>query len=98
MQPLIGVRAVVTGATSALGSAMADPLLEAGATVAIAARPGPRLEEAVAYQLNRGLAAEALAIDVRDPRSVETAMEPIGEEMLHKSIQAMLAAFGGDEE
>jgi gluconate 5-dehydrogenase len=70
---LNGVRAVVTGATSGLGAAMADALLEAGATVAMAARPGPRLDEAFSRRAERGLAAEALALDVRDPASVETA-------------------------
>ena len=51
-----GLRAVVTGATSGLGAAMADALLEAGATVAMAARPGLRLDEAVARRTQRGLA------------------------------------------
>ena len=59
---LSGLRAVVTGATSGLGAAMADALLEAGATVAIAARPGPRLDEAVARRTQRGLAAQAMAL------------------------------------
>lgn len=35
---LAGVRAAVTGATSGLGAAMADALLEAGATVAMGAQ------------------------------------------------------------
>ena len=70
---LSGVRAVVTGATSGLGLAMADALLESGAKVAMAARPGPRLDEAFSRRAERGLAAEAMALDVRDPASVETA-------------------------
>ncbi len=73
MTDLSGVRAVVTGATSGLGAAMADALLEAGAAVAIAARPGPRLDEAVARRRQRGWRAEPLAVDVRDPASVEAA-------------------------
>ncbi len=68
---LDGIRVVVTGATSGLGEAMADALLDEGATVAFASRPGPRLDVAVATRRQRGLAALALPTDVRDPRSVE---------------------------
>ena len=74
---LSGLRAVVTGATSGLGAAMADALLEAGATVAMATRPGPRLDEAVARRTQRGLAAQAMALEVRDPASVETAAQAL---------------------
>ena len=68
-----GVTAVVTGATSGLGLAMADALSEAGATVVYAARPTPRLELIVAERRERGLTVIALPIDVRDPGSVERA-------------------------
>ena len=80
---LDGVRVVVTGATSGLGAAMADALLEAGATVAMAARPGPRLDAAVGRRTATGLAAQAMAVDVRDPATVEAA------------AQALLARWGG---
>jgi NAD(P)-dependent dehydrogenase (short-subunit alcohol dehydrogenase family) len=75
MTNLRDVRAVVTGATSGLGAAMADALLDAGAMVAFASRPTPRLDEAVARRRERGLAAEALPIDVRDPGSVRAAAD-----------------------
>ncbi|MHB1716682.1 MAG: SDR family NAD(P)-dependent oxidoreductase [Acidimicrobiales bacterium] len=75
MDDLSGVRAVVTGATSGLGAAMADALLGAGATVALAARPGPRLDAAVEERRGRGQHAEALAMDVRDAPMVEAAVE-----------------------
>ncbi|MHB8341158.1 MAG: SDR family NAD(P)-dependent oxidoreductase [Mycobacteriales bacterium] len=68
---------MVTGATSGIGAAMAAALLEAGATVAMAARPGPRLDEAVNSLAGRGLAAQAMALDVRDSSSVTTAAEAL---------------------
>ncbi len=73
MYDLSDVRAVVTGATSGLGAAMAEGLLEAGAAVAVAARPTPRLADAVGRWQARGLKAEPLPVDVRDAASVEAA-------------------------
>ncbi len=71
---LAGVRAVVTGATSGIGAAMAAALLRAGAAAAIAARPTPRLTELVARHRAGGLAAEPLPVDVRDADYVEAAV------------------------
>lgn len=56
---------------------MADALLEAGATVAMAARPGPRLDDAVTARTERGLEAQAMALDVRDPAMVDAAAEEL---------------------
>lgn len=81
MADLKGQRVVVTGATSGLGAAMADALLAAGATVAFASRPTSRLAEAVALRQARGLCAQALPIDVRDPRSVALAAERVADSM-----------------
>lgn len=77
MDGLTGVRAVVTGATSGLGAAMADALLGAGATVAMASRPTERLDAAVARRRAAGQAAEPLPMDVRDPESVQSAADRI---------------------
>jgi NAD(P)-dependent dehydrogenase (short-subunit alcohol dehydrogenase family) len=79
MGELVGVRAVVTGGTSGLGAAMVEALLEAGATVAVAARPGKRLETAVGRWRGLGLAAESLPLDVRDPESAAHAAATIRE-------------------
>lgn len=67
---LDGVRVVVTGATSGIGAAMAQALLDAGASVALAARPTDRLDEMVAALRARGLDAHAVHMDVRQPSSV----------------------------
>ncbi len=71
------VRAVVTGATSGLGAAMADALLGCGATVAMAARPTRRLDAAVRRGTEKGWAAEPLPLDVRDPASVDAAAKTL---------------------
>jgi NAD(P)-dependent dehydrogenase (short-subunit alcohol dehydrogenase family) len=70
---LDGCRVVVTGATSGLGAAMATALVAAGASVGVAARPGPRLDSAVASLNGKGTAA-AIPVDVRDADSVTLAV------------------------
>ncbi len=70
---LDGVRILVTGASSGLGLAMARALLEAGATVALAARPGPRLDAAVSELAPFGPRVWAVGLDVRDEASVAKA-------------------------
>jgi NAD(P)-dependent dehydrogenase (short-subunit alcohol dehydrogenase family) len=79
MCKLDGVHAVVTGATSGLGAAMAEALLQAGATVAVAARPGERLEAAVERWKGLALKVEALPLDVRDPDCAASAAATIAE-------------------
>ncbi|MDA8116475.1 MAG: SDR family NAD(P)-dependent oxidoreductase [Actinomycetota bacterium] len=81
MQSIEGVRAVVTGATSGLGEAMADALLEGGAHVAFASRPGERLEAAVQQRRRRGLKAVAAPVDVRDAVAVRAAAERAVDEL-----------------
>lgn len=79
--PLVGRCIVVTGATSGLGEAMARALLEAGASVAVAGRPGPRLDEAIRRLWSDGRGVPdgvgarilGLPMDVRDPESVGAA-------------------------
>ncbi|MBL0385834.1 SDR family oxidoreductase [Tumebacillus sp. ITR2] len=72
---LSGVYALVSGASSGLGYAMSEALLEAGASVALASRKGPLLEQAVAGFQKRGFDAHALPMDVRSEESVNQAVE-----------------------
>ena len=71
---LKGYTALVTGGSSGLGFQMSKALLEAGATVIIAARAGERLEKAKAALAQAG-DVSAVAMDVRDEKSVEAAAE-----------------------
>jgi gluconate 5-dehydrogenase len=71
MPRLDGTRALVTGATSGLGRAMAEALVAAGATVAVTSRDAGRAEAAASALGDR---AVGLALDVRDERSVADAV------------------------
>ena len=64
---------VITGASSGLGFTMARALLEKGATVALASRPGEKLDNAVDALVKKGLKAYALPMDVRSEESVRKA-------------------------
>jgi NAD(P)-dependent dehydrogenase (short-subunit alcohol dehydrogenase family) len=64
---LDGTRALVTGATSGLGLAMARALVNAGARVAITSRDAERAARAAT---DLGSAAFGLALDARDERAV----------------------------
>jgi NAD(P)-dependent dehydrogenase (short-subunit alcohol dehydrogenase family) len=72
-EKLTNQRIVVTGASSGLGLAMTKALLEQGATVALASRPGAKLTEAVQQFKEQGLDAVELALDVRSEQSIEEA-------------------------
>jgi NAD(P)-dependent dehydrogenase (short-subunit alcohol dehydrogenase family) len=80
MALLTGTRALVTGATSGLGRAMARALAESGARVVVASRDRVRAEAGAA---EIGGVAIGVALDVRDVASVTRAVEEV------------YAAFGG---
>ncbi len=65
---LDGVRALVTGASSGLGLAMAKALAEAGAAVGVTSRDPQRAREMAAAL---GASALPLGLDIRDERAVE---------------------------
>lgn len=70
---LDGRRALVTGASRGIGLGCAVALAEAGAEVVCAARGRDALEEAVGAMTAAGMSAQALVLDLDDPRaSAET--------------------------
>jgi NAD(P)-dependent dehydrogenase (short-subunit alcohol dehydrogenase family) len=71
---LDGLYAVITGASSGLGFAMAKALLAKGAKVALASRPGEKLGNAVNALVQDGLDAHALPMDVCEEESITEAV------------------------
>ncbi len=67
MTDLSGTRALITGASSGLGLAMARALVDAGGRVAVTSRDAERAARAAA---DLGLGVLGLAVDVRDERAV----------------------------
>ena len=74
MDWLDGRRALITGATSGLGYAMAAALAEAGAHVAITGRDRWRAQSTAA---GLGPQAVGLELDVRSPSSVQSAVDDL---------------------
>jgi NAD(P)-dependent dehydrogenase (short-subunit alcohol dehydrogenase family) len=78
MPDLDGTRALVTGATSGLGRAMAEALHLAGGRVAVTGRDGARCERVAAGLGDR---AVGVALDVRDPVSVRDGVDAVVERL-----------------
>src|SRR5437588_983652 len=78
MTELGGTRALVTGATSGLGLAMARALAAAGAHVAITSRNADRAGRAAA---DLGPGALGLALDVRDEDAVAAGVAEVWERL-----------------
>ena len=76
---LDGLYVVVTGASSGLGFTMAKALLGKGATVAMSARPGEKLDNAVNTLVQNGLDAYALPMDVCNEDSINEAVSWVRE-------------------
>jgi NAD(P)-dependent dehydrogenase (short-subunit alcohol dehydrogenase family) len=75
---LSGKVALVTGASSGLGSHFANCLGEAGASVVIAARRADRLKSLQAELTRKGVTAKAVDLDVQSADSVAAALEAAG--------------------
>jgi len=75
---LDGRRALVAGASRGIGLGCAVALAEAGAEVICAARGAEQLQAATAEMRQAGLSAEALVLDITDPRAVAEALGRLG--------------------
>ena len=71
---LRGYNVFMTGGSSGLGFEMSKALLRHGATVAVGARPGAKLDRAL-EELKKCGDAHAVALDVRDEQSVRSAAD-----------------------
>ena len=76
-EPAASKIALVTGAGSGIGLAVAQALLSDGFTVILAGRRREVLEEAVATAQAAGRHAIAMPVDIRDPASVDALFENI---------------------
>ncbi len=74
---LDGKVAVVTGAATGLGAAIAVALAEAGANVAISDKPGVSLEETAAAAAQHGHAVFPFAMDVRELEQIKSGLEAV---------------------
>ncbi|MGN6168027.1 MAG: SDR family NAD(P)-dependent oxidoreductase [Solirubrobacteraceae bacterium] len=91
MKPLDGTRALVTGASSGLGRAMAEALVGAGAQVGVTSRSRPRAE-AVAQRL--GPEAVGLELDVRVEASVQACVDEVCERFGRVDVLVNNAGIG----
>lgn len=76
-EPATSKIALVTGAGSGIGLAVAQALLSDGFTVILAGRRREVLEEAVATAQAAGRHAIAMPVDIRDPASVDALFDSI---------------------
>jgi NAD(P)-dependent dehydrogenase (short-subunit alcohol dehydrogenase family) len=89
---LEGRRALVTGAGSGIGRAIAIGLGEAGAGVVLAGRRSEAIEEAAEHVQSKGVKAVAVPTDVRDPDQVRTLIESTRAEL--GGLDALVHAAG----
>ncbi len=75
MKQLQGRVAIVTGAASGIGLAIADQLAASGVRLVMTDLDGAAVESAAAQVRRRGVDVDAVAVDVRDPDAVERAAD-----------------------
>jgi NAD(P)-dependent dehydrogenase (short-subunit alcohol dehydrogenase family) len=72
-----GLRAVVTGAASGLGFAMAEVMVDCGARVTLADIDAERLESVTAALVERGGSARSFVVDVSDEAQVQALIDDV---------------------
>jgi NAD(P)-dependent dehydrogenase (short-subunit alcohol dehydrogenase family) len=92
MSALAGRRALVTGAGSGIGRAIAIGLGQAGADVVLAGRRPEPIEEAAEHVRAHGAKAAAVPADVRDPGQVRDLIDATRSEL--GGIDALVHAAG----
>jgi 3-oxoacyl-[acyl-carrier protein] reductase len=85
-------RAWVLGASRGLGRAVAQRLLRQGLAVTISARPGPRLDAALA-ELSADGDVDALPLDLAQPGAVESALAQL--RAAHGALPRTIVVSGG---
>lgn len=93
---LSGKNALITGAGSGLGRQFAMTLAEAGATVVLAARRAPKLEETAQQVADAGGTAHCLSLDVTDAASVATCFADMERQVGVADIVVNNAGIGGE--
>lgn len=91
-RPLAGRTAIVTGAASGIGAAIAERLAADGAAVALLSRRTDRLDELAARITKDGGTALSVAVDVTDQDSVDRGVEEISSRL--GSVDLLVNAAG----
>jgi 3-oxoacyl-[acyl-carrier protein] reductase len=86
--------AVVTGASAGIGRAIAEALVERGASVALCARNGPKIERFAQELRKRGATALGAACDVADERQVRSFAQQVAAELGTPTILVNNAGVG----
>jgi 3-oxoacyl-[acyl-carrier protein] reductase len=95
------LRAIVTGGTKGIGSAIAQTLASEGADVAICARNAAQVKAAVSTLREKGVKASGSALDVADGPALKTWVDNVGKEfggidIVVANVSAL--SISGDEE
>ncbi|MHB1522180.1 MAG: SDR family NAD(P)-dependent oxidoreductase [Ferrimicrobium sp.] len=94
MATLKGRTAMVTGASSGIGAAVASALLVQGARVAVCARRGPRLASIADQFMASGLDVLPVGMDVRNENDVNHAVDLVYENFGHLDVLVNNAGIG----